>query len=76
MVQRTLPLPVLLTAATNFVINGEYKRAGTFESKVGNKATGNSNMDIVVTNLQLFKTRPDTSLVVLRTFTFRALPES
>jgi len=47
--------------ATNFVINGEYKRAGTFASKVGNKATGNSNIDIVVTNLTLSK--PDRKIV-------------
>jgi len=47
--------------AANFVINGEYKRAGTFTSKVGNKATGNSNIDIVVTNLTLSK--PDRKIV-------------
>lgn len=41
--------------STNFVVNGEYKRAGTFQSKVGNKASGNSNVDIVVTNLILNK---------------------
>jgi hypothetical protein len=45
----------LTTAAASFVINGEYKRAGTFSSKVGNMATGNSNVDIVVTNLTLSK---------------------
>lgn len=45
-----------LTQATDqFVINGEYKRAGTFESKVGNKATGNSNLDITLTNVTLSK---------------------
>jgi len=47
--------------ATNFVINGEYKRAGTFESKVGNKATGNSNLDIVLTNVTLSK--PERTIV-------------
>jgi hypothetical protein len=45
----------LSLTATNFVINGEYKRAGTFTSEVGNKANGNSNLDIVVTNLTLSK---------------------
>ncbi len=45
----------LSLTANNFVINGEYKRAGTFASKVGNKATGNSSVDIVVTNLTLAK---------------------
>ncbi len=45
----------LTTTATNFVINGEYKRAGQFQSKVGTKASGNSNVDIVVTNLTLSK---------------------
>ncbi|MFI5160950.1 MAG: hypothetical protein ACHQHN_06710 [Sphingobacteriales bacterium] len=45
----------LTQTATNFVVNGEYKRAGTFASKVGNLATGNSNLDIVVTNLTLSK---------------------
>lgn len=45
----------LTQTASNFVINGEYKRAGTFESKVGNKATGNSNLDITLTNVTLSK---------------------
>jgi len=45
----------LSQTATNFVVNGEYKRAGTFTSKIGNMATGNSNLDIVVTNLTLSK---------------------
>jgi hypothetical protein len=43
------------TAATAFVINGEYKRSGSFQSKVGNKASGQSSVDIVVTNLTLTK---------------------
>ena len=45
----------LTQTATNYVINGEYKRVGSFISKVGNKATGNSNIDVVVTNLTLAK---------------------
>jgi len=45
----------LTTAATDFVINGEYKRTGSFASKVGNMATGNSSLDIVITNLTLSK---------------------
>ena len=45
----------LTTAASDFVINGEYKRTGSFASKVGNMATGNSSVDIVITNLTLAK---------------------
>jgi len=45
----------LTQTAANFVINGEYKRQGTFQSKVGNKPSGNSNLDIVITNLTLAK---------------------
>jgi hypothetical protein len=41
--------------ATDFVINGEYKRQGTFQSSVGNKPNGNSNVDIMITNLTLSK---------------------
>jgi hypothetical protein len=45
----------LSQTATNFVVNGEYKRTGTFASKIGNLATGNSSLDILVTNLTLSK---------------------
>lgn len=45
----------LTQQATNFVINGEYKRSGSFQSKVGNKTTGQSDVDIVVTDLKLTK---------------------
>lgn len=45
----------LTQTATNFVINGEYKRDGSFQSKVGNKASGNSSVDITVTNLAISK---------------------
>ena len=51
----TFTIAGLTTNATNFVVNGEYKRTGSFQSKVGDKATGNSNVDIVVTNLKLSK---------------------
>lgn len=51
----TATIAGLTQAASNYVINGEYKRQGSFVSKVGNKATGNSDIDIVVTNLKLAK---------------------
>jgi hypothetical protein len=51
----TITVGGLTTTATDFLINGEYKRTGSFISKVGNKASGNSNVDIVVTNLTLTK---------------------
>lgn len=52
----TVTIAGLTQAATNFVVNGEYKRAGTFQSKIGNKASGNTNVDIVITNLTIAKT--------------------
>lgn len=45
----------LTSAATHFVVNGEFKRDGSFQSKVGNKASGNSHIDIVGTNIILSK---------------------
>jgi hypothetical protein len=45
----------LTTTAANFVVNGEYKRTGSFQSKIGNKTSGQSSVDIVVTNLTLTK---------------------
>ncbi len=45
----------LSQTATNFVLNGEYLRDGSFQSKVGDKATGNSHVDIVGTNILLSK---------------------
>jgi hypothetical protein len=45
----------LTTNATNYVINGEYIRKGSFTSKVDTKATGSSSIDIKVTNLLLSK---------------------
>jgi hypothetical protein len=52
----TFTIAGLTPAAPSFVINGEYKRAGSFQSKVGNDLSGNSNIDIVVTSLTLDKT--------------------
>jgi hypothetical protein len=45
----------LLSTDTAFVINGEYKRAGAFASKVDTAKHGNTNVDLVVTNLTLRK---------------------
>lgn len=45
----------LSAAATNFVINGTYNRKGSFTSKVGNKASGSSQVNITVSNLILTK---------------------
>lgn len=45
----------LTFSAKTYVLNGEYKRSGSFQSKVGNDASGHSNVDIVVTNLVLNK---------------------
>jgi hypothetical protein len=46
----------LTPTATSYVINGEYKRAGTFNSKVENKSTSNVTVDFVITNLTINKT--------------------
>jgi hypothetical protein len=45
----------LSPSATNFLVNGEYTRDGSFQSKVGNKASGNSHISIVGTNILLSK---------------------
>jgi hypothetical protein len=57
----TVTIAGLTQASANFVLNGEYKRSGSFQSKVGNKATGNSNVDIVGTNISLSK--PDRKIL-------------
>jgi hypothetical protein len=44
----------LTVAATNFVLNGEFKRAGSFTNKVKNK-TFTTNIDIVGTNILFSK---------------------
>jgi hypothetical protein len=41
----------LLQTDTAFVINGEYKRAGSFSSKVDTGNHGNNNVDIVISGL-------------------------
>ncbi|MFI5137244.1 MAG: hypothetical protein ACHQIM_05405 [Sphingobacteriales bacterium] len=45
----------LLPTATNFVINGEYKQNGSFQSKVDTAKHGNNNIDIVVKGLTITK---------------------
>jgi len=45
----------LTPTATNFVLNGQYTRDGSFQSKIGNKASGNSHINIVGTNITLSK---------------------
>lgn len=45
----------LSSSATNFTINGSYGRKGSFNSKVGNKTSGNSVVDINATNVTLTK---------------------
>ncbi len=44
------------SGASLFVINGEYKRTGKFTSNSGDKISGTSSIDIVVTNLKVSKT--------------------
>jgi len=51
----------LLPAAKNFVINGEFKRAGSFSSKIDTSNHGNSNIDIVINSLTL--TKPNRKIV-------------
>ncbi len=46
----------LSPSATAYTLNGEYKRTGSFTRKTGNMATGNSNVDITVSNLMVSKT--------------------
>lgn len=45
----------LSPTASSFVINGEYKRAGSFKSKVDTTHAGNSNIDVVVSSLTVTK---------------------
>jgi hypothetical protein len=45
----------LSPTATDFVINGEYKRSGSFQSKVDTTNHGNSSVDIVITALTVTK---------------------
>ena len=43
------------SAATSYVVNGEYKSAGSFASKTDTASHGNNNVDIVITALTLTK---------------------
>lgn len=45
----------LSQSVNNYIVNGEYKRSGSFTSKVGNKNSYTSNVDIVATNVTLSK---------------------
>jgi len=45
----------LSPTALDFVINGEYKRSGSFQSKIDTTNHGNSNVDIVVKALTITK---------------------
>jgi hypothetical protein len=45
----------LTPTATAYVINGEYKRAGTFTSKVESKSTSTTTIDFILTNLTISK---------------------
>ncbi len=51
----TVTIAGLTQNATNFVVNGEYKRDGSFQLKIGNKASGNSHVDLTVANVKLSK---------------------
>ncbi|MES2275871.1 MAG: hypothetical protein V4592_07605 [Bacteroidota bacterium] len=46
----------LTPTATVYAINGEYKRIGTFTSKVESKSTSTTTISLVVTNLLINKT--------------------
>ncbi|MFD2873546.1 hypothetical protein ACFS5N_13760 [Mucilaginibacter ximonensis] len=45
----------LSSSATSFTINGGYDRKGSFTSKVGNKASGSSEVNISINNVILTK---------------------
>jgi len=45
----------LAASAANYTVNGTYSRKGAFTSKVGNKASGSSDVEIVATNITLDK---------------------
>lgn len=45
----------LALTATNYVINGEYKRSGTFNSKVDSTHHGDNKVDIVLKSLTVVK---------------------
>ncbi len=45
----------LSSSSADFVINGEYKRSGSFQSKIDTTNAGNNNVDIVVNGLTVKK---------------------
>lgn len=51
----TFRIAGLTQTATVYAINGEYKRIGTFTSKVESKNTGTITVDLVITNLLINK---------------------
>jgi|GEM_PF-508451 len=51
----TFTLAGLTPTATTYVINGDYKRSGTFKSKIDTTNNGTASVDIVITNLTLTK---------------------
>ncbi|HTE00185.1 MAG TPA: hypothetical protein VK668_12915 [Mucilaginibacter sp.] len=51
----TFTIAGLTQNATSYVINGQYNRKGSFQSKVGNKKSGQDSVNLVVTNLTLTK---------------------
>jgi hypothetical protein len=51
----TFKVAGLTPGATVYVFNGEYKRVGTFTSKVESKNSSTTTVDIVVTNLTINK---------------------
>ena len=51
----TFTIAGLTQNATNYVINGQYNRKGSFQSKIGNKKSGQGSVSLAVTNLTLTK---------------------
>ena len=52
----TFTVAGLASSATSYTLNGEYKRTGSFTQKTGNMNQGNSNIDIVLSNVSIPKT--------------------
>jgi len=51
-----LALTGLKESDINFLMNGSYKRSGSFEIKEGEKKAGSSSIDITITNVAIDKT--------------------
>ena len=51
-----LALTGLQESADDFLMNGSYKRSGSFEIKEGEKKAGNSSIEITITNVAIDKT--------------------